>query len=204
MKRPKKVARSVSPQLMIGLFLSLAFVTWLALQDWVLDSEKAIIDVLYAIPEKYDIVILNITHFGSLAALYSAVFVTLIIGYKKLAVQLLTSGMLAYLSAGLLKQIILRPRPSKIWLELTAREWGPMSYGYPSGHAALVTAMAFTLWPYVKGQYRWLLVALAVLVALSRIILGVHLPLDIVGGALVGILSGYAGQFLVTKLKMKD
>lgn len=185
---------------LVGLFL----VSLLTTSGLTLSAERSLLEVFYSVPERYDIIILNITHFGSLATLYSAVFVTLILGFRELSLKLLFGGMSAYLTAALMKELVMRDRPAQLWSEIAAREWGPVSYGYPSGHTALIVALVFILWPYVKPPYRLLLVLLAVSVAASRMVLGVHLPLDIVGGALVGLISGHIARYAVSRFKIKD
>ncbi len=67
--------------------------------------------------------------------------------------------------------------------------------GFPSGHTATTVGMATVLtWLYARRRYGlWMaagLWALAGIVALSRIYLASHWPLDIVGGAILGVLSG--------------
>lgn len=64
------------------------------------------------------------------------------------------------------------------------------SFGFPSGHAQA----AFLIWPFLAlrsgNPKRWMpfAIALASCISLSRMILGVHWPLDVVGGALIGLL----------------
>jgi hypothetical protein len=78
------------------------------------------------------------------------------------------------------------PRPywSGLVLQLTTEK----SYGFPSGHAQ----NASLLWPFVAMQSRhkklWvpLSIALLALISLSRIYLGAHYPLDILGGWAIG------------------
>ena len=62
---------------------------------------------------------------------------------------------------------------------------------FPSGHAAFFFALASAA--YFFGQRRagsWLFAA-ATLISLARVYVGVHYPLDIMAGALVGIFSGW-------------
>lgn len=192
---------ALSSRTTILLAISLVVVSGLAKQSFILPIERAVVDLFYAVPVRFDIIVINITHFGSLAALYSAVAVTFVIGYKRLAASLFASGMLAYIGAALLKEVIMRPRPPQLWPDLVAREWGPISYGYPSGHTALVAAVAFTLWPYVKTQYRIFLIIFVILVGASRMILAMHSPLDLIGGTLIGILAAYTGSSAFGKFK---
>jgi undecaprenyl-diphosphatase len=62
----------------------------------------------------------------------------------------------------------------------------PRTYSFPSGHAASTFGAAFAvsrMWP--SGRALWWIIA--VLIGYSRIYLGHHYPLDVFGGALVGI-----------------
>ena len=82
------------------------------------------------------------------------------------------------------------PRP--FWVDASlvvpsaAQEW---SFGFPSGHAQA----AFMVWPYLalratrKTLFLSLAFVLAACIALSRLVLGVHWPLDVVGGTLIGL-----------------
>ena len=84
------------------------------------------------------------------------------------------------------KPIVARPRPFEANSAVSASSpLRPISSSFPSGHAASAVAGAYALalvWP--RG--RRVLWTLAALVAVSRLYLGVHYPLDVVAGALLG------------------
>ncbi|MGH7497839.1 MAG: phosphatase PAP2 family protein [Gemmatimonadales bacterium] len=69
-------------------------------------------------------------------------------------------------------------------------------YSYPSGHSTLapiVFGLAAVLWsaPWPSAARRWALVAaaglLSLVIAFSRVYIGVHYPSDAVGGLLLGV-----------------
>jgi len=87
------------------------------------------------------------------------------------------------------KKIALEPRPVVMLhgnLHLRANEGGLTSF--PSGHEAVGTAMALTLWLVLPRRWRWLSVAWIVVLAVSRVYLGVHTPNDVLGGFAIGLL----------------
>lgn len=86
-------------------------------------------------------------------------------------------------------------------------------FSFPSGHAALFFAMAMAIYFYpnrepnisnVASNKKWgiLFFLAAILMGLSRIIAGVHYPSDIIGGAIIGILSAYLIFYFSKKLKI--
>lgn len=56
---------------------------------------------------------------------------------------------------------------------------------FPSGHAAFFFALAIAIFYTHRNLFRYFLVA-ACLIAVARVFAGVHYPLDIIAGALVG------------------
>lgn len=65
--------------------------------------------------------------------------------------------------------------------------YGP---SFVSGHAIIAGAMAVILLPYLASRWRTAVVLLALGVALARVYLGAHNPLDVVGGLAVGVVIG--------------
>lgn len=88
-----------------------------------------------------------------------------------------------------IKKIINEPRPIQMLqgnLHQRVVETGP---AYPSGHASAATALALTLWIILPAKWRWLSVLWIVVVAFTRLYLGVHTPGDVVGGFAVGLMA---------------
>ncbi len=61
---------------------------------------------------------------------------------------------------------------------------------FPSGHAGACFALSFIVYHYNKKAGIFFFVA-SVLVSIARVFVGVHWPLDILGGAVVGIIAGW-------------
>lgn len=102
---------------------------------------------------------------------------------------LIAGPTLAILLAVLLKAGFAVPRPPLV-LPAAVRllDVVPDNGSFPSGHA-MASALLATAWSVQQGANRWGvagLVAAASLVALSRLAIGVHWPLDVLAGALVG------------------
>jgi len=101
-----------------------------------------------------------------------------------------------------LKHSLVLPRPPLIIppdeLLLIGAEYQHASF--PSGHSTAIWVFV-SVWLF--GAYHWTraiaLLTLASLVALSRVMVGAHWPVDITTGALIGWLGGWAGVMLAKR-----
>ena len=124
-------------------------------------------------------------------------FVWLVIGLTVTLIRRTTPGLLLELTLAIvlasllgnhvLKPLVSRERPFVSTPEILVIGSRPGDASFPSGHAANEFAGASVLARRLSAQ-RLLWWALAVLIAYSRIYLGVHYPLDVIGGALLGFL----------------
>jgi uncharacterized membrane protein YbhN (UPF0104 family)/membrane-associated phospholipid phosphatase/tRNA A-37 threonylcarbamoyl transferase component Bud32 len=122
---------------------------------------------------------------GALAAAPAAGAVALIFRRWRRGRDMVLGGVSAYLLALAAKSLVGRGRPAAFLTDLVIRGNHP-GLGFPSGHVAVAAAIAAGLSPYVRRPVRRLLWVGVGLVGFARMFVGAHLPVDIVGGWLLG------------------
>jgi membrane-associated phospholipid phosphatase len=134
--------------------------------------------------------------YGTFITIPLASLISLLLRRFLLAVELAVAGVGVYLFAKVLKEAFPRGRPGAVLDEARLRGIGPEGPGFPSGHAAVSAALAFVLFAYLPRMWRWAFVVLGVIVSLGRLYVGAHLPLDVVGGAALGVAAGALVTFI--------
>lgn len=132
------------------------------------------------------------------------VFVIIILWVKrerKASVYLIYAFILDSVLAFSAKLFFLRPRPPERFpgLEFLRTEYG---LSFPSAHSERVFSGAVILGSLYE-KFRLLLFVLAMLVAFSRIYIGVHYPSDVVIGSLNGIIIGLISLAIPTRKLQK-
>jgi undecaprenyl-diphosphatase len=89
-----------------------------------------------------------------------------------------------------------RPRPPVAYPRPKPLVGVPHDGSFPSGHAATSFACATLLAWALPRRYAPLLFLLAAAIAFSRVYVGVHYPLDVLGGAALGVLVATALRLL--------
>jgi len=124
-------------------------------------------------------------------------------GLRELLI-VLGSGVLAWAIARGIKYFFPAPRPDVMidaMMPLFAHGSGIDSF--PSGHSTFFGGLATALYFYHKKLAVFFGVS-AVLISLARVIAGVHFPIDIFAGLILGASVAVAVHFLTDKQKQKE
>lgn len=170
----------------LGIFIIAAIA---AQQPHVLVAEAPLFYAVYGLPTSLYVPFMIVTQLGSVYVLGAlTVFYAVKRRYHRM-IRIVMTGTLAYTLAGVAKDLWGRPRPQELFSDVVGLETFVRGAGFPSGHVALAVALGLTVGHYLPKKYHWVVVVWIVGVALSRMYLGVHTPLDLVGGFAVGWLS---------------
>jgi undecaprenyl-diphosphatase len=134
---------------------------------------------------------------GNLLVVPAAGLVAVAFRRWRLAGELLVAGAGTYLLAKVVKGLVPRGRPEGLLADVIIRGAEAHGRGFVSGHAAVLAALAAVAWPWLGRSGRITVAVLVVVVSLTRVYVGAHLPLDVVGGAALGLLVAGAVRLLI-------
>ena len=124
-------------------------------------------------------------------------------GDGELAARLLLGGTGAWAVAKLVKQVVRRPRPVALLPGIRGRGREAAGLGYLSGHAAVAVALGAAALPRLGPTGRAVTLTAMPLVGLTRLYVGAHLPLDIAGGAALGLAADAAAGLITSELRTR-
>jgi membrane-associated phospholipid phosphatase len=124
---------------------------------------------------------------GNLLVVPAAAVLAAVLRRWRLAAAVLLAGVGTYLSAKVVKDLVVRGRPDGLLADVVVRGAEAHGRGFVSGHAAVAVALVAVAWPWLGTRGRLVCAALALTVCLARVHVGAHLPLDVVGGAGLGL-----------------
>ncbi|TML94046.1 MAG: phosphatase PAP2 family protein [Actinobacteria bacterium] len=137
---------------------------------------------------------------GRLGLLWIALALLLSVLWRRWGVLFMTLFAVAvsdWLAMGL-KALVDRPRPPLRYVEPKVLVPLPHDASFPSGHAATSFAAA-TMLSFASPRLAPIFYLLATAVAFSRVYVGVHYPLDVIGGAALGTLVALGVRYVVRR-----
>lgn len=169
--------------------------------------ELKILDLIHSITscKVMDFLMVRITQLGNAGFIWICIALALIATpkYRKDGWRL-ALGLVVGLVLGVwvFKNIVARPRPFMFNETVDLLISVPKDYSFPSGHTIASFVSVFVLFKTEKWM-GWAALPMAVLIAFSRMYLGVHFPTDIIGGILFAYLSFVITQKL-SKIKKHE
>lgn len=140
-----------------------------------------------------DTFFVGLSRIGTLGLVWIALAALVAFLLRRPSVFVLTVGAVACadLLASALKALVDVDRPPLRYASPDPLVRVPTDHSFPSGHSATSFAAALVLARAVP-QRAWLFYLLAAAIGFSRIYVGVHYPIDVLGGAVLGLLVATA------------
>lgn len=136
---------------------------------------------------------------GAFGAIPVAAGTAWLAGHGELPGRLLVGGAGTWALAKAVKRVVRRPRPVTLLPDVRRRGRDASGLGYLSGHAGVATALGAAALPQLGPGGRALTLSAIPLVGLIRIYVGAHLPLDVAGGAALGLAVNAAASWLTRR-----
>ncbi len=194
-KRPTRVPTAWTAGLLAGLGAALFAISALLLKTGAVGWDVSLFQVLNEVPPTLASVLTPLSHLFLPAGIIAVV--TLAVGYvvaRNRSVLPVAAGAAATATAWVLshvaKAIADRPRPYEVVASAVLRQQPAHGTSFPSTHTAVTLAAVIALVPFLPHAPAAVAIAYAVLMGWSRVYLGVHYPLDVLGGAGIGMAVG--------------
>ena len=184
----RRVVRSGSDVVLVAVgCVGLLLAAWPVQAARVPGSEVAVFRALNATTVLPFALVWPVMQLGNVTVVPIATLLAAALRRWRLAVELLVAGAATYGAAKVVKGVWPRARPDGLIADVVIRGEAALGRGFVSGHAATLTALATVAWPWLAPRGRVVLLLVVVVVCLARVHVGAHLPLDVVGGAALGL-----------------
>lgn len=148
-----------------------------------------------------NLIMMIVTSFGSL---YFIMFFILLIYWcynKEIGYKLALIISCSMVLNSIVKGLVQTPRPIGVEGIVSIGTYTALGYSFPSGHTQNITTFGTSLFIFTKNKLMFIIsVILMVLVAISRLYLGLHWPVDILGGLILALIVSISLNELFIKL----
>jgi undecaprenyl-diphosphatase len=161
-------------------------------------GEAAVFNAINGLPDVLYYAIWPFMQYGVFITIPVLIVVALLLRRFRLAAAMAIAGVGVYLLAKVVKEQVNRGRPEQLLPGVEEREtFAEASLGYPSGHAAVAAALTVVVTPYLRGRWKIVPAAVLVVVCIGRMYVAAHTPLDLIGGASLGVCAGCVANLIV-------
>ena len=194
-KRPARVPRARTAGLLAGLGAALFGVSAALLKTGTLGWDESLFRLLNEVPAAAAPVLTPLSRLFLPAAIITvvALIVVYVLARNRSILPVVAgaaAAAVAWLLADVAKAVADRLRPYQVMAGAVLRQQPAHGTSFPSSHTAVTLAIAIALVPFLARPLAAAGIGYAVLVGWSRVYLGVHYPLDILGGAGIGMAVG--------------
>jgi membrane-associated phospholipid phosphatase len=149
-------------------------------------AEESVMLEVNELPDDLNAPLWTVMQLGALASPLVCGAVATVAGRPDLGRRLVASGVGAYLLAKVIKRSVGRARPDDLVTGIHVRGKPANGGGFVSGHAAVSAAIGMEAYLSLGRRALPLAYVVAPLVGFSRVYVGAHLPLDVLGGTTFG------------------
>ncbi|WP_010167856.1 phosphatase PAP2 family protein [Candidatus Epulonipiscium viviparus] len=121
---------------------------------------------------------------------------------KDFAYKLVFIVLVNALLTSCIKAIVRKPRPFELGIVRPLRVHTASGYSFPSGHTSTAASFWGGAYSLIKNKSMLIVaVIMTLFVGFTRLYLGVHFPIDVIGGILVGIISIIIANYIIANDK---